>query len=64
LRLSDFKAVLIKAGFRAEVAGGAVVVNDVLVVRRNAANMFSLEGAVCPDYYRVRALLYEQFAIL
>ena len=31
---------------------------------QNETGRLQLEGCVCEDYYRVRELLYEQFAIV
>ena len=31
---------------------------------QNETGRLQLEGCVCDDYYRVRELLYEQFAIV
>ncbi|XP_064403755.1 cleavage and polyadenylation specificity factor subunit 2-like [Halichondria panicea] len=63
-RLSDFKQVLTKAGISAEFSGGVLVCSGVVAIRRGESGGISLEGAVCPDYYTIRKLLYEQFAII
>ncbi|XP_028396324.1 LOW QUALITY PROTEIN: cleavage and polyadenylation specificity factor subunit 2-like [Dendronephthya gigantea] len=63
-RLSDFKQILQKNGIQAEFAGGVLVCcNGVLAITRNEAGRIGLDGAVCDDYYKIRELLYEQFAI-
>jgi len=36
---------------------------DILTFQ-NETGRLQLEGCVCDDYYRVRELLYEQFAIV
>ncbi|XP_078355385.1 cleavage and polyadenylation specificity factor subunit 2-like [Oculina patagonica] len=63
-RLSDFKQVLNKAGIQAEFAGGVLICNNVVAVRRNETGRVGLEGAVCDDYYKIRELLYEQYAVV
>jgi len=63
-RLSDFKQILTKSGIQAEFAGGVLVCNNVVAVKRNEAGRIILEGAVCDDYYKVREMLYEQYAVV
>lgn len=63
-RLSDFKQVLNKAGIQAEFAGGVLICNNNVAVRRNETGRVGLEGAVCDDYYKIRELLYEQYAVV
>uniref|UniRef100_UPI00358E8751 cleavage and polyadenylation specificity factor subunit 2 n=1 Tax=Myxine glutinosa TaxID=7769 RepID=UPI00358E8751 len=63
-RLSDFKQVLLREGIQAEFIGGVLVCNSVLAVRRTEAGKIGLEGCVCEDYYKVRDLLYRQYAII
>ncbi|XP_065053263.1 cleavage and polyadenylation specificity factor subunit 2-like [Rhopilema esculentum] len=63
-RLSDFKQVLTKAGFQAEFAGGVLVCNNIIAVRRSEAGKIGLSGALCEDYYLIRDLLYQQYAIV
>ena len=36
----------------------------VLLYSLQAGGKICLEGTICEDYYRVRQLLYEQFAII
>jgi len=63
-RLSDFKQVLTKAGIQAEFAGGVLVCNNIVAVRRSEAGKIGLSGALCEDYYTIRDLLYRQYAIV
>lgn len=63
-RLSDFKNILTKAGIKAEFCGGVLVCNGVVAVRRTEGGKIGIEGCVCDDYYKVRQLLYDQFAII
>ncbi|GAB6020668.1 cleavage and polyadenylation specificity factor subunit 2 [Chamberlinius hualienensis] len=65
LKLSDFKQVLLKAGIHAEFSGGILYCNAGLIaVRRNEAGRISLEGCLCDDYYQIRDLLYQQYAVV
>lgn len=64
LKLSDFKQVLVKHGIQAEFHGGVLYINDKVCVRRNEAGRINLEGTICEDYFKVRKLLYDQYAII
>lgn len=64
LKLSDFKQVLVKNGIQAEFHGGVLYINDKVCVRRNEAGRINLEGTICKDYFKVRQLLYDQYAII
>ncbi|XP_047136980.1 cleavage and polyadenylation specificity factor subunit 2 isoform X1 [Hydra vulgaris] len=63
-RLSDFKQVLTKAGIQAEFTGGVLVCNNVVAVRRGEQGKISIEGGLCEEYYVIRQLLYDQYAIV
>ncbi|XP_071453951.1 probable cleavage and polyadenylation specificity factor subunit 2 [Hetaerina americana] len=65
LKLSDFKQVLIKHGIPSEFSGGVLwCCGGILAVRRHEAGRVVLEGCLSEEYYRVRELLYEQYAIV
>eukprot|EP01135_Chromosphaera_perkinsii_P000762 Nk52_evm50s151 gene=Nk52_evmTU50s151 len=64
LMLSDFKQILIKAGYRAEFSGGVLICNDTVAVKKDQSGSISLEGAFCEDYFDIRDLLYKQYAII
>ncbi|PSN48231.1 putative cleavage and polyadenylation specificity factor subunit 2, partial [Blattella germanica] len=65
LKLSDFKQVLNKNNISSEFSGGVLwCCNGTVAVRRHEAGRVILEGCLSEDYYRVRELLYEQYAIL
>lgn len=64
LKLSDFKQVLMKSGIQAEFSGGVLYCNNQVAVRRNEVGRIHLEGTISEDYYRVRELLYQQYAII
>ena len=63
-RLPDFKQVLTRNNIKAEFSGGVLICNSLVAVRRSEAGKISLEGALCEDYFTVRKLLYEQYAIV
>ncbi|XP_023994052.2 cleavage and polyadenylation specificity factor subunit 2 [Salvelinus sp. IW2-2015] len=63
-RLSDFKQVLLREGIQAEFVGGVLVCNNMVAVRRTEAGRIGLEGCLCDDYYKIRELLYQQYAVV
>lgn len=63
-RLSDFKQVLLKEGIQAEFVGGVLVCNNLVAVRRTEAGRIGLEGCLCDDYFKIRELLYQQYAVV
>ncbi|XP_063222621.1 probable cleavage and polyadenylation specificity factor subunit 2 [Bacillus rossius redtenbacheri] len=65
LKLSDFKQVLTRSNISSEFSGGVLwCCNGTVAVRRHEAGKVTLEGCVSDDYYKVRELLYEQYAIV
>lgn len=65
LKLSDFKQVLAKANVSSEFSGGVLwCCNGTIAVRKLETGKIVLEGCISDDYYRVKDLLYDQFAIL
>ncbi|KAL3098020.1 hypothetical protein niasHT_027565 [Heterodera trifolii] len=63
-KLTDLKQLLTTNGFHAEFHSGVLYVNNVASVRRNEAGRFHVEGYACADYFKVRELVYAQFAIV
>ncbi|GFO32271.1 cleavage and polyadenylation specificity factor subunit 2-like, partial [Plakobranchus ocellatus] len=64
-KLSDFKLVLINAKIQCEFVGGILVCsNSQVAVRRDTAGKMKLEGALCEEYFKIRDLLYQQYAIV
>ncbi|KAL4238067.1 cleavage and polyadenylation specificity factor subunit 2 [Mactra antiquata] len=63
-KLSDFKMVLLQDNIQAEFSAGALVCNETIAVRRNETGRMQLEGAISKDYFKVRDLLYSQYAIV
>lgn len=65
LKLSDFKMVLLRAGISAEFDGGVLFCGrGSVALRRHDSGRVTIEGALCDLYYRVRELLYQQYAIV
>ncbi|CAI5731256.1 unnamed protein product [Peronospora destructor] len=64
MKLDVMKQVLGKAGFQAKFRGGMLVCNDGVVLKRAMNNEVVMEGALSKNYYRIRALLYEQFTLV
>ncbi|XP_014663785.1 PREDICTED: cleavage and polyadenylation specificity factor subunit 2-like [Priapulus caudatus] len=64
LKLSDFKQTLLQAGYQAEFSGGVLVINNTVAVRRTEIGKFSFEGCLSEEYYTIRELFYDQFAIM
>jgi len=69
VRLSDFKEILTRHGFRTEFAAGVLICNGVVMLRKETEGLsgrskISVHGTLCDDYFAVRELLYSQFHIL
>ncbi|KAJ2942103.1 hypothetical protein O0L34_g623 [Tuta absoluta] len=65
VRLSELRAALAKMGLNAEFSGGALeCCNGTLAIRRLDNGRVALEGVLSEEYYKVRELLYDQFAIV
>lgn len=63
-KLSDLKQLLMANGFQAEFSSGVLFVNNIVSVKRNEAGKFRVEGCASEEFYRIRELLYGQFAIV
>lgn len=65
LKLSDFKQILNKHNISSEFSGGVLMcAGDRVMLKRVDTGRVTLEGCVCEEYYKIRELLYEQYAIL
>ncbi|XP_030563883.1 probable cleavage and polyadenylation specificity factor subunit 2 [Drosophila novamexicana] len=65
LKLSDFKQVLMRNNINSEFSGGVLwCSNGTLALRRVDAGKVAMEGCLSEDYYKIRELLYEQYAIV
>lgn len=63
-KLSQFKQVLLKNRIQAEFSGGVLYCNNKVAVKRSESGRITLEGTICEDYFSIRELLYQQYAIL
>lgn len=65
LKLSDFKQVLMRNNISSEFSGGVLwCANGTLALRRMDTGKVTMEGCVSEEYYKIRDLLYEQYAIV
>lgn len=65
LKLSDLRQSLAKHNIPAEFNAGALsCCNGTLAIRRLESGRVALEGVMSEEYYKVRELLYNQFAIV
>ncbi|CAF1229304.1 unnamed protein product [Adineta steineri] len=64
-KLLDLKMILIRQhGLRAEFVGGVLTCEDTVAIKRNETGKIILEGALSDTFYKVRRILYDQYAIL
>lgn len=63
-KLSDLKQILVKNGYQAEFHGGVLVCEGRIALRKNEAGRIILEGVVSDDYYGIRQILYDEYAII
>lgn len=65
LKLIDFKQILMRANISSEFSNGVLwCSNGTLALRRVDTGKVTIEGCLSEDYYKVRDLLYEQYAIV
>jgi len=66
LKLSDFKLVLTKNGIPSEFQQGNLMCghHSNVQLRRHDSGRVMIEGCVSDDYYVIRDLLYQQYAIV
>jgi cleavage and polyadenylation specificity factor subunit 2 len=65
LKLSDFKMVLSKHNIASEFQGGVLFCGSgTVALRRHDSGRVTIEGCVSDEYYQVRELLYQQYAIV
>lgn len=65
LKLSDFKQVLMRHNINSEFSGGVLwCCNGTLALRRIDTGKVTIEGCLSEEYYKIRELLYEQYAIV
>uniref|UniRef100_A0A182NLA6 Cleavage and polyadenylation specificity factor subunit 2 n=1 Tax=Anopheles dirus TaxID=7168 RepID=A0A182NLA6_9DIPT len=65
LKLIDFKQILMKSNITSEFSGGVLwCSNGTVALRRVDTGRVTIEGCISEDYYKIRELLYEQYAII
>lgn len=65
LKLSDFKQILMRNNINSEFSGGVLwCCNGSLALRRIDTGKVTMEGCLSDEYYKIRELLYEQYAIV
>jgi len=66
LKLTDFKQVLIKKGIPSEFQQGNLLCgqNFNVQLRRHDSGRVMIEGCLGTDYYLIRELLYQHYAIV
>lgn len=64
-KMSDFKNLLVEKGYRAEFLNGTLIINGgKCSIRRTETGLFQMEGTFTKDFYKLRHLFYDQFAVL
>lgn len=65
LKLAEFRQVLMKNNIQSEISGGMLLCcNGTIALKRIDTGKVTIEGCLSEDYYKVRELLYEQYAIV
>lgn len=65
LKLSDFKQVLTRHNIPAEFSNGILwCAGEKVALKRVDSGKVTMEGIFCEEYYKIRELLYEQYAII
>ncbi|XP_037929131.1 probable cleavage and polyadenylation specificity factor subunit 2 [Teleopsis dalmanni] len=65
LKLSDFKQVLLRNNINSEFSGGTLWCNNgTVALRRVDTGKVTIEGCLSDEYYKIRELLYDQYAIV
>lgn len=65
IKLADFRQILMKNNIQSEISGGMLLCcNGTIALKRIDTGKVTIEGCLSEDYYKVRELLYEQYAIV
>jgi cleavage and polyadenylation specificity factor subunit 2 len=65
LKLAAFKEILMKNNINSEISGGMLLCcNNTIAVKRIDTGKVTIEGCLSEEYFRIRELLYEQYAIV
>ncbi|CAD5125049.1 unnamed protein product [Dimorphilus gyrociliatus] len=63
-KLSELKEVIMKQGITAEFTGGVLVCGGSVAIKKNESGKLTIEGTINSEYYKIRRILYSQFAIV
>lgn len=65
IKLTDLKQILNKNNIQSEISGGMLLCcNGTIAIKKIDTGKVTIEGCLSEDYYTVRELLYEQYAIV
>lgn len=65
IKLADFRQILMKNSIQSEISGGMLLCcNGTIALKRIDTGKVTIEGCLSEDYYKVRELLYDQYAIV
>lgn len=65
VKLVEFRQILMKNSIQSEISGGMLLCcNGTIALKRIDTGKVTIEGCLSEDYYKVRDLLYEQYAIV
>lgn len=64
IKLTQLKKNLIDNQIQAEFIGGMLICNGSVAIKRSPNGQIALEGALSEDYFRIRKLLYDHYAII
>eukprot|EP00123_Amoebidium_parasiticum_P004483 comp15786_c0_seq2/m.13030 comp15786_c0_seq2/g.13030 ORF comp15786_c0_seq2/g.13030 comp15786_c0_seq2/m.13030 type:complete len:291 (-) comp15786_c0_seq2:287-1159(-) len=62
--LPTMRKALAAKGIRAEFVGGVLVCDDIIAVKKGPEGQVTLEGPLCESYFKVRSILYGQYAVI
>jgi len=62
--LAQFKSLLQKEGHQADFASGVLICDNEVAIRKTATGKVTIEGGLTENYFKIRDLLYQQYAIL
>jgi len=64
VRLFEFRALLQNEGFQTEFTNGALVCNDEVSITKTHTGKLVVEGPFTENFFKIKQLLYQQYAIL
>lgn len=63
-KLTELKQNLKKNDIQAEFIGGNLVCNGTVAIKRSQNGQVQIEGALSDDYFLIRSLVYQHYAIV